>query len=159
MNIMDEIENDSFLKQLFLKLVKMVALDCQDKAPQMSAEEIFENEEFFPAWNPQMHNYLHKKAGYVCKSKQGNLVRLIQPYDSSIYTDEPETLTAQWGFYWSKDPKKAKPFVKSATSPYDIGDCCIENDTVYRSTMANNTYAPSEYSQGWEIVPEEEFQN
>lgn len=157
MALMDEIENDPFLKQLFLKLVKIVALDCQEKAPDMSAEEIFENEDFFPAWNPDMHNYKDKKAGYVCKSPKGNLVRLIQPYDSDIYPAEPEELAAQWGFYWSKDPKRAKAFVKSATSPYGIGDCCIENGVVYRSTMASNTFAPSEYSRGWKEVPEEEL--
>lgn len=157
MALMDEIENDPFLKQLFLKLVKIVALDCQDKAPEMSAEEIFENEDFFPAWNPNIHNYLKKKAGYVCKSPKGNLVRLIQPYDSDIYPAEPEELAAQWGFYWSKDPKRAKEFVKSATSPYGVGDCCTEGGIVYRSTMENNTFAPSEYEQGWEIVPEEEL--
>lgn len=158
MALMDEIENDPFMKALFLKLVKMVALKCQDDAPDMTSEEIYENEEFFPAWNPQIHNYKNKKIGYVCKSPSGNLVRLIQPYDSDIYGDEPEQLTAQWGFYWSKDPKKAKDFVKSSTSPYGIGDCCKENDVVYRSLMDNNVYAPSEYDRGWEIVPQEELE-
>lgn len=157
MSFTEELNNDPFLKQMFLKLVKMIALDCQEKAPEMTAEEIYENEEFFPAWNPNLHNYLEKKAGYVCKSPKGNLVRLIQPYDSTVYTDEPEALTAQWGFYWSKDPKKAKEFVKSATSPYGKGDCCIEDGKVYRSTMDGNTFAPSEYERGWELVPEEEL--
>lgn len=157
MAFMDELERNPMLKTLFLRLVKMVALDIQDKAPEMTNEEIFENEYFIPEWNPEVHNYLNKKAGYVCKSKKGNLVRLIQPYDSNVYKEEPEDLPAQWGFYWSKDPKRAKDFVKSATSPYNIGDCCKENDIVYRSTMDNNVHAPSEYSQGWEAVPEGEL--
>lgn len=157
MAFIDELENDAFLKQLFLKLVRIVAQDTQDKAPAMTAEEIFENEDFFPAWNPEKHNYLNKKAGYVCRSPKGNLVRLIQPYDSTVYSDEPENLPAQWGFYWSKDPKKATEFVKSSTSPYGIGDCCKENGKVYRSTMENNVHAPSEYAQGWEEVPEEAY--
>lgn len=157
MAFIDEIEQDPFLKKLFLKLVKMVALDMQDKAPEMTADELYESEDFFPEWNPEIHNYLEKKAGYVCKSKKGNLVRLIQPYDSKIYPQEPEELSAQWGFYWSKDPKRAKEFVKSATSPYNIGDCCKEGEQVYRSIMDNNTYAPSEYDRGWELVSEEEL--
>lgn len=157
MAFLDEIENDPFLKQLFLKLVKMVALDMQEKAPEMTTEEIYENDNFFPMWNPELHNYLEKKVGYVCKTPRGNLVRLVQPYDSTIYKEEPEELPAQWGFYWSKDPKKAKEFVKSSTSPYNIGDCCKENGETYRSLMDNNTYAPSEYDRGWELVPEEEL--
>ncbi len=157
MSLLDEIEKDPFLKQLFLKLVKMVALDMQEQAADMTSDELYESEDFFPAWNPQIHNYLKKKIGYVCKSPKGTLVRLIQPYDSDIYTQEPEELPAHWGFYWSKDPKKAKDFVKSATSPYNIGDCCKENGAVYRSTMDGNTYAPSEYERGWELVPEEEL--
>lgn len=157
MAFLEELENDPFLKKLFMKLVRLAALDCQERAADMNAEEIFDNEDFFPMWNPNIHNYLEKKAGYVCKTPSGNLVRLIQPYDSETYTDEPEKLSAQWGFYWSKDPRRAKDFVKSATSPYNIGDCCKENGKVYRSTMDANTYAPSEYERGWELVAEEEI--
>lgn len=158
MSFFDEVEQDPLLKKLFLRFVRMVSVDVQARAPDMDVDEIYDNEDFFPMWNPDKHNYLKKKAGYVCKTPFGNLVRLIQPYDSTIYTDPPEQLPAQWGFYWSKDPKKAKGFIKSATSPYGIGDCCIENGVVYRSKMENNTFAPSEYERGWEIVPEEELQ-
>lgn len=157
MAFLEELENDPFLKKLFMKLVKLAAVECQESAPAMTAEEIFDNEDFFPMWNPNIHNYLEKKTGYVCKTPSGNLVRLIQPYDSKTYTDEPEKLPAQWGFYWSKDPKKAKDFIKSSTSPYNIGDCCKEDGKVYRSTVEANVYAPSEYDRGWELVPEEEL--
>ena len=77
----------------------------------------------------------------------------MQPYDSLTYPQEPEELPAQWGFYWSTNPKKAKPYVKSAESPYYKGDCCIEKDGVYRSTLETaNVYAPSEYPAGWEYL-------
>lgn len=157
MAFIDDLESNELLKKVFLKMVRIVALDLQEKAPAMTSEELYDNEELFPAFDVTKHKYLEKKAGYVCRSPKGNLVRLIQPYDSDIYTGEPEELTAQWGFYWSKDPKKAKEFLKSATSPYGTGDCCIENGNVYRSTMDNNTYAPSEYERGWELVPQEEL--
>ena len=99
---------------------------------------------------------LERKAGmtdgFVCRSSAGRVVRLIQNYDSSIYTQEPEDLPAQWGFVWSTDPEKALPFIAISTSPYMTGDCCTENDIVYRSTIDNNVWAPSAYPQGWEVA-------
>ena len=70
----------------------------------------------------------------------------------TIYTQEPEDLPAQWGFYWSTDPKKALPFISLATSPYMTGDCCTEGGQIWRSAIDNNVWAPSAYPQGWEVV-------
>lgn len=95
-------------------------------------------------------NMLTRPIGFVCKSSSGRVVKLIQQYDSTIYTAEPEELPAQWGFVWSHDPAKALPFIALATSPYMRGDCCAEDGAVYRSVMDNNVYAPSTYPQGWE---------
>lgn len=97
-------------------------------------------------------NMLTRLAGFICKSTAGRVVKLLQPYDSSIYTQEPEELPAQWGFVWSQDPAHALPFVALSTSPYNKGDCCTEGGTVYRSTMDGNVWAPSAYPQGWEVV-------
>lgn len=97
-------------------------------------------------------NMLTRLAGFVCKSTAGRVVKLLQPYDSDIYTGEPEELPNQWGFVWSQDPAHALPFVAIATSPYNKGDCCTEDGAVYRSTMDGNVWAPSAYKQGWEAV-------
>jgi hypothetical protein len=83
------------------------------------------------------------------------VVKLIQPYDSNIYKQEPEELVAHWGFVWSNDPKHAKPFVAISTSPYNTGNCCTENGEVYRSAMEANVFAPSAYPNGWEKVENE----
>ena len=74
---------------------------------------------------------------------------VLQPYDSTIYTGEPETLPAQWGFVWSTDPAKALPFVTMSTSPYMKGDCCTDGGKVWRSTINNNVWSPDTYPQGW----------
>ena len=95
---------------------------------------------------------LHRTAGFVCKSSAGRVVKLLQPYDSDIFTAEPEELPAQWGFVWSTDPVKALPFVAISTSPYMIGDCCTENDKTYKSKIDNNVWSPSSYPAGWEEV-------
>lgn len=124
----------------------------QAEAPDMTGTELYAEEQYIPDFQAAaaLHNMLERKAGFVCRSTAGRLVRLLQPYDSTIYTQEPEELEAQWGFYWSTDPAKALPFVALATSPYGEGDCCTEGGHVYRSTMKNNVWAPSEYPQGWE---------
>lgn len=99
-------------------------------------------------------NMLKRPVGFVCKSTAGRVVKLLQVYDSDTYPGEPEELPAQWGFVWSKDPAHAKPFVALSTSPYMIGDCCIESGVVYASTIDNNVHAPSAYPQGWQRADE-----
>lgn len=143
--------NEKLVLETMRKYGKLLAQSLQEKAPEMSGTELYDQESFIPAFNPE-RQYLNFTAGYVCKSKAGRLVKLVQPYDSTIYTQEPEELTAHWGFYWSKDPAKALPFVAISTSPYDEGDCCTENGSVYRSKINANVYAPSAYPDGWELV-------
>ena len=99
-------------------------------------------------------NMLRRPVGFVCKSTAGRVVKLLQVYDSDTYPGEPEELPAQWRFAWSKDPGHAKPFVALSTSPYMIGDCCIESGVVYVSTIDNNVHAPSAYPQGWRRADE-----
>lgn len=133
------------------KFGAQAARALQEKAPTMTGTEIIQSEDYLPAFNPEKQ-YLNVPIGYVCRTPSGNAVKLIQPYDSTIYTQEPEELPAQWGFYWSQDPKKAKPFVAIATSPYNKNDCCLFNGAVYRSKINNNVYSPADYAQGWEPV-------
>ena len=144
-------------KELVLDTMKsygrIVATELQQKAPEMSGTELYAQDSFIPAFNPE-RQYLNFAAGYVCKSAAGRVVRLLQPYDSTVFTQQPEELPAQWGFAWSTDPKKALPFVSIATSPYNKGDCCTEDGVVYRSIIDSNTWKPSEYPAGWELVTE-----
>lgn len=123
----------------------------QTRAPEMDGTALYAEEEKIPDFQAAKakKNMLQRTAGFVCKSTAGRVVKLLQPYDSNIYTQEPEELPAQWGFKWSTDPKKALPFVAMSTSPYNVDDCCTEGDHVYRSTLANNVWAPSAYPQGW----------
>ena len=133
---------------------KMIAQSIQEKSDEMSGTELNAESMYIPDFKIacEKMNMLNRPVGYVCKSSAGRVVKLLQPYDSTIYTQEPEELPAQWGFKWSTDPEKAKPFIALSTSPYMIGDCCIEDDKTYRSLLDNNVYAPSAYSQGWEEV-------
>ena len=130
------------------------ALALQEKAPDMTGTELNAMDSNIPSFKAAVanKNMLERKAGFVCRSSAGRVVRLVQPYDSTIYTQEPEELPAQWGLAWSTDPAKALPFVAMATSPYNKGDCCTDGGVIYRSTIANNVWSPSAYPAGWEAV-------
>ena len=130
------------------------ALNLQSRSVNMDGTQLYAEDTKIPEFQAAKatKNMLEREPGFICKSTAGRVVKLIQKYDSDIYTDEPEQLPAQWGFVWSTDPAKALPFVAISTSPYGIGECCTENGKIYRSTIENNVWAPSAYPQGWEEV-------
>lgn len=136
---------------------RMAAMEVQERSPDMNGTELYAVDDRIPQFKEAVkkQNMLTRKVGFVCKSSAGRVVRLIQPYDSEIFTSEPEELPAQYGFVWSDDPAKALPFVAISTSPYMKGNCCTENGAVYRSKIDNNVHAPSAWPQGWEKVEKE----
>lgn len=138
--------------EIIRKSGQSAAQDLQNRAPDMTGTEIYAAESDLPDFDAAktVKNMLERSAGYVCRSAAGRAVKLLQPYDSTIYTAQPEELPAQWGFYWSTDPRKALPFIALSTSPYNTGDCCTDAGHVYRSTIDNNVWAPSTYPAGWE---------
>ena len=137
---------------------RMAAMEVQEKSTDMTGTELYAVDDRIPRFKEavkqknMMERHAGKEDGYVCKSSAGRVVRLIQNYDSNIFTGEPEELPAQWAFVWSDDPAKALPFVAISTSPYMTGNCCTEHGAVYRSTMDNNVWAPSAYPARWEVV-------
>ena len=136
------------------RMGQAIAQNIQAKAAEMSGTELYAVEEYIPDFKAacKKMNMLERTAGFVCRSSAGRVVKLLQPYDSSIYTAEPEELPAQWGFVWSNDPYKAKDFIALSTSPYMTGNCAAEGGYVYRSNVDNNVWAPSGYSQGWTLL-------
>lgn len=133
---------------------RLAAQEVQNQSSGMTGTELYAVDDRIPRFSEAVkkRNMLDRPVGFVCKSSAGRVVKLLQPYDSTIYPQEPEEIPAQWGFVWSQDPAKARPFVALSTSPYMTGNCCTENDAVYRSTIDNNVWAPSAYPQGWEEV-------
>ena len=152
--------NKELVLETLRRAGKTAAESLQSRSAEMTGTELNAEDMYIPGFVEACakKNMLERKSGqkdgFVCKSSAGRVVRLLQPYDSTIYTQEPEELPAQWGFVWSKDPAKALPFIALSTSPYNTGDCCTETDVVYRSKMEGNVHAPSAYPQGWEQVTE-----
>ena len=147
-------------KELVLQVLQDYSRDkaaaLQKASADMTGTELYAQEQYIPdfqaakAAQNMMTRQAGRENGFVCRSTAGRVCRLLQPYDSTIYTGEPETLPAQWGFVWSTDPAKALPFVAMSTSPYMTGDCCTDGGKVWRSTIDNNVWAPTAYPQGWE---------
>ena len=133
---------------------RLAAQEVQDKSSGMTGTELNAVDDRIPRFSSAVAkmNMLDRPVGFVCKSTSGRVVRLLQNYDSTVYTQEPEELPAQWGFVWSQDPAKALPFIALSTSPYNTGDCCSEGNFVYRSIIDGNVWAPSAYPAGWEAV-------
>ena len=145
-------------KEQILAMLKkagtLAAQAIQEKAEELTGTELNAEADFIPTFTAACTkmNMLNRPVGFVCKSSAGRVVKLLQPYDSTVYTSEPEELPAQWGFVWSKEPEHALPYVAISTSPFMTGDCCKENDLVYRSLIDNNVWSPSSYPAGWEVV-------
>lgn len=131
---------------------KLIAQDIQDNAAGMSGTELNAEADYIPGFTAACArmNMLDRPIGFVCSSTAGRVVKLIQPYDSAIFPQEPEELPAQWGFQWSTDPAKALPFVSLATSPYNTGDCCTYEGHVWRSGQDGNVWAPGTVNVSWE---------
>ena len=146
--------NREFVLETLRRSGKLAAQSLQERAADMPGTELYAEEEYLPSFAAacSKKNMLERSAGFVCRSSAGRVVKLLQPYDSTVYTAEPEELPAQWGFKWSTDPAKALPFVAISTSPYMKGDCCTENGATYRSKIDSNVHAPSAYPLGWEQV-------
>lgn len=130
------------------------AQEVQKNAESMTGTELYAADDCIPSFTAacKKMNMLERSIGFTCMSPSGRVVRLLQPYDSETYPMEPEDLPAQWGFKWSTDPHKARPFIAISTSPFNKGECCTEDGVVYRSKMDNNVFRPSAYLSGWEVV-------
>lgn len=133
---------------------RAAAQEVQSRAPEMSGTELYAVDDRIPRFRAACAkmNMLDRKPGFVCLSPAGRVVRLLQPYDSDVFTQEPEELPAQWGFVWSTDPAKALPFIALSTSPYNTGDCCTYEGQTWRSGQDGNVWAPGTTGVKWEVA-------
>lgn len=145
-------------KELVLDILqkygRAAAMAVQEKAPELTGTELNGEGDYLPWFQAARanRNMLERAAGFVCRSTAGRVVKLLQPYDSGIYTQEPEELPAQWGFVWSTDPAHALPFIALSTSPYNTGECCTYEGRVWRSGQDGNVWEPGTVGVKWEAV-------
>lgn len=147
--------NKEFVLGTMKSYGKMMAKDLQGRSAEMSGTELNAEKVFIPEFAAAIAkmNILDRPIGFVCRTSAGRVVKLLQQYDSTVYTGEPEELPAQWGFKWSKNPKHALPFVAIATSPYNTDECCLGSDgVVYASNVETNTWDPVVVPEYWRAV-------
>lgn len=128
------------------------AADLQERSASMDGTALYAEEEKIPdfAAAKAVMNMLQRQVGFVCRSSAGRVVKLLQVYDSNTYPQEPEELAAQWGFVWSKDPRKALPFIQLATSTYATGECCTAAGHVWRSKQDGVNWSPETNPEFWD---------
>ena len=145
--------NKAFVLETMKRSGKMAAMAIQEKAPAMTGTELCAEDAYIPDFKAACAkmNMLGRAVGFVCKTSAGRVVRLLQPYDSTVFTQEPEDLPEYWSFAWSTDPAKALPFLAIDSSPYNTGDCCSVNGVVYRSNVDGNTLSPAARTVSWSV--------
>lgn len=138
-----------------IELLKMAglieAVKIQSQVSEMDDTSIMLNEVSIPAFDPDKHQYLDWEIGQVV-SHEGQVWKLIQPYDSTIYKEAPMDLRAHWGLCHTKEVTDARPYVAplGTSGMYMKDECCTEDGKTYRSLIDNNVWPPSGYPEGWE---------
>ena len=150
-------------KMFVLDNMRNIGLQSAEKlqriAPDLDGTAIIDNEEYVPDFNPNKHQYLDWLTGEVVRDN-GQVWQLIQPYDSKTYKDRPENMRAQWGLCHTKNPKRAKPFVRplGTSGMYMKDECYLDDDgvTVYIAKENNTVMTYDEYPDGWKVYTETE---
>ena len=147
-------ESKTFVLEKMKAIGLQAATALQEKAPDLTGTQIIDRETDIPKFDPAAQ-YLNWKTGSVVRDDD-QVWQLLQPYDSTIYTDKPKVLRAQWGLCHTKNPKKAKAYVEAlgTSGMYMKDECCVQNDIVYISTIDNNVWPPDQYLAGWKKYEE-----
>lgn len=145
--------NKEFVLETMKRSGKLAAQTVQEKSGTLTGTQLNAEDNYIPSFHAAKAkcSMLERPVGFVCKSSAGRVVKLLQVYDSNTFPHEPEELPAQWGFVWSTDPAKARPFVAISTSPYNKGECCLNAaGEAKRSLIDGNVWSPDTSPEHWE---------
>ncbi len=147
-------ESKTFVLEKMKEIGLKAATALQEQAPDLTETQIIDREADIPEFDPAAQ-YLNWTAKSVVRDNN-QVWSLLQPYDSTVYTDHPENLRAQWGLCHTKNPKKAKSYVEpqGTSGMYMKDECCVQNDVIYVSTIDNNVWPPDQYPAGWKEYTE-----
>ena len=76
------------MKTIMFEEGRRNALDLQERAFGLTNTELNAEDDLMPefARAKEVMNMLERPVGFVCKTSAGRVVKLLQPYDSNIYT-------------------------------------------------------------------------
>ena len=133
---------------------KADALGLRGRAGELDGTGVIAEEEKIPAFDPGK-DYSSWPVGspvYEIVNGDRQVYKLLQPHNAANYPGStPSNTPALWSICHTKDPKKAKPYLapNGTSGMYMTGECCTEGGHVWKSTMDNNVWSPSDYPQGW----------
>lgn len=123
------------------------------KANTMTGTEIIAAEIAVPDFDAQK-DYSACPAGTPV-ADEGQVWKLIQPYNAAYYQGRPSTLRALWGLCHTTDPAKAKPWVDAhGTSGMYMKNECYKDASgkVYRCKQDNCVHDAAALPSAWEEV-------
>lgn len=129
------------------------AAALRTKANTMTGTEIIAAEIAVPDFDAQK-DYSACPAGTPV-ADEGQVWKLIQPYNAANYSGRPSTLRALWGLCHTTDPAKAKPWVDAhgTSGMYMKNECYKAADgKVYRCKQDNCVHDAAALPSAWEEV-------
>ena len=145
--------NKDFVLQMIKEQGKANALDLRNRAVNMTGTAIIAEESKIPLYD-NTKDYTGWAVGSPCLY-EGQVYGLLQPHNAAHYPDSnPANTPALWRVLHTKDPAKAKPYMKptSTSDMYLSGECMIYTDGVVYRALRDTVYSPEEYAADWEAV-------
>ena len=127
------------------------ALNLRGRASTMDGTAIIAEESKEPDFDAQK-DYSACPVGTPV-ADEGQVWKLIQPYNTANYQGRPSTLRALWGLCHTKDHAKDKPWVAplGTSGMYMTGECYRDADgKVYRCKQDNCVYDVAALPSAWE---------
>lgn len=129
------------------------ALNLRGRAKDMDGTGIIAEETKIPTFEPTK-DYSGWPVGSPVVD-EGQVWKLIQPYNAKNYEGRPSSLRALWGLCHTKDPAKAKAWVDAfGTSGMYMKDECYKdsNGKVYKALSDNLVHDAAALPGSWEEV-------
>lgn len=129
------------------------ALNLRGRASTMDGTAIIAEESKVPDFDAQK-DYSACPVGTPV-ADEGQVWKLIQPYNAANCSGRPSTLRALWGLCHTTDPAKAKAWVAplGTSGMYMTGECYRDADgKVYRCKQDNCVYDVAALPSAWEEV-------
>ena len=134
------------------KMAAAAAKDLRKRSPEMDGTAIIAEENYVPKWSGEK-DYSKVPAGAPVKFEEQIYV-LLQPHNAKNHNAVPPELPALWRVKHTRDPKKAKPWVKpnSTSEMYLKGECMLWADGKIYSAERDTAFSPEEFAPDWKEI-------
>lgn len=153
----DEMQNDPFLIKFIQSVARMLGEWYQTKSASMTNDELYDNSEFFPAFNSD-RDYSKKPEGYICRAEDGTMLKLIRsPIQTfGLNSGSEGSKIIIWKALHSKNPAKAREYSTDPNSPYTKDEVCVCDGIVYKCVVDETMESPKDEPENWEQLYSDE---